>query len=237
MRRLSLLILMALASTSQAVKLLESQYSLTANPQQGFKLQVWLTLAAKFPKDNRLLVAEFACNLKKDGALKFRHLNLPEYIWGDVEDEQAVTAAFLSEKQFKVGEVAATCQGGQLVVNTPSAAKLLVFFPDQPTTPELAAVRHQLDISEDVTFSAAGLRIMRVPLSLTNKTLTATEPAAGLAVAVTQAGILKPIANGIKSTPAALNTGMAYTVHVISGKSYNVRIAGGQVTGWVSDKP
>lgn len=232
-----MLILASLFSSSSAVTLADAEYSLTANVQQGFKLLVWLTLAPEFPKDARLVVAEFACNVNKDGALKFRHLNLPQYVWGDASDEQAVTQKFLGKTQLTVGSVTASCNSGKLLVQVKPPARLATVFPDIPLDAAAVEVRRNLDISPDVTFGAGGLRVMRVPFALKGGALSTPETASGLAMGVTQLGLLKPLANGNKTTPVSIQPTLPYTLHVIAGKSYNLTVSGNQLTGWVSDRP
>ena len=232
-----MLILVSLLSTGGAVKLQDTQFTLSANPQQGFKLLAWLTLAPEFPKDTRLLVAEFACNVSKDGALKFRHLDVQDYVWGDRDDENAVTKMFLGKTSFKVGPVLASCDGGKLVVQVLPPAKLQAAFPDLPLDSTALDFRREHDISPEVTFSAGGLRVMRVPFLLRNGMLSTPETSSGLAMGVTQFGVLKPLANGSRATPVKIQSGLPYTLHVVAGQSYNLTVSGGQLTGWVSDKP
>lgn len=232
-----MLILASLLSTGGAVKVADTQYTLAANAQQGFKLLAWLTLAPEFPKDKRLVVAEFTCNVNKDGMLKFRHLDVQDFVWGDAEDEKAVTQMFLTKSSFRVGQVTASCNNGKLVVNVNAPAKFTTAFPDIPLDAAAVAYRREHDISPEVTFSASGLRVMRVPFLLKNGVLTTPETDSGLAMGVTQLGILKPLANGTKTTPVTIKPALPYTLHVIAGKSYNLSVSGRQLTGWVSDKP
>lgn len=232
-----MLILASLVPTSRAVTLVDTQFTLSANPQQGFKLLTWLTLGPEFPKDARLVAAEFACNVNKDGALRFRHLNLPQYIWGDADDEKAVAQQVLSKTRLKVGAVTASCDSGKLVVQVTPQGKLATAFPDLPLDAAAVEVRRNLDISPDVTFGAGGLRVMRVPFTLKGGVLSTPETASGLAMGVTQLGVLKPLANGTQALPVSINPNLPYTLHVIAGKSYNLTVSGGQLTGWVSDRP
>ena len=232
-----MLILFSLLSTGSSVKLADTQFTLSANPQQGFKLLTWLTLAPDFPKDARLIVAEFACNVNKDGALRFRHLNMPQYVWGDADDEKAVTQQFLSKTQLKIGPVTASCNGGKLVVQVAPPTKLVTAFPDTPLSAAEVEVWRNLDVSPDVTFGPGGVQVMRVPFALKGKVLSTPETASGVAMGVTQLGVLKPLANGTRAMPASIQPALPYTLHVIAGKSYNLTVSGGQLTGWVSDKP
>ena len=77
------------------------------------------------------------------------------------------------------------------------------------------ATTRALGISEDVTFSANGVRLARVPFTFRNGVLSAPERAQGLAMGVTQNGSLKPVANGTDSTPVPVKPGQPYTLHVI----------------------
>ncbi|WP_156953174.1 hypothetical protein [Deinococcus frigens] len=234
-----MLILFSLLSISSAVKLADTQFTLSANPQQGFKLLTWLTLAPEFLKDARLVVAEFACNVNKDGTLRFRHLNMPQYVWGDTEDEKAVAQQVLSKTRLKVGAVTASCDSGKLVVQVTPPGNLATIFPNLPLDAAVVEIQRNLDISPDVTFGAGGLRVMRVPFPFTLKggVLSTPETASGLAMGVTQLGVLKPLANGTQAMPVSIEPALPYTLHVIAGKSYNLTVSGSQLTGWVNDKP
>ncbi|WP_415785914.1 hypothetical protein [Deinococcus saxicola] len=232
-----MLILLSLLPTGSAVKLADTQFTLSANPQQGFKLLTWLTLTPEFPKEARLVAAEFACNVNKDGALRFRHLNMPQYVWGNVEDEKAVAQQVLSKTRLTVGSVTASCDGGKLIVQVTPPGELATAFPDLPLDAAAVEVRRNLDISPDVTFGAGGLRVMRVPFNLKGGVLSTPETASGLAMGVTQLGVLKPLANGTQALPVSINPNLPHTLHVIAGKSYNLTVSGSQLTGWVSDSP
>lgn len=232
-----MLILCALLSSSSAAKLADARYTLAAIPGETFLFQAWLTLAPEFPKDKRLVVAEFGCNVSKDGLLKFRRLNFQDYVWGDEEDEQAVTRQFLSKTGFRAGAVTASCREGRLVVQVAAPAKLSTAFPDLALDTAQLALRRSLNISPEVSFSGSTVKLMRVPFVFKSGFLTTPETDSGLALGVTQLGVLKPLANGIKTTPVKVNANLPYTLHVVAGKAYNLTVSGRQVTAWVSDKP
>lgn len=239
MRLSSLLIaaFLGVTSSSSAVQIVNTQFTVTAEARQGFRLLAWLMLAPEFPKDKRVVVAELNCSEANAGMLRFRALNIQDAVQGDEADQAAVAVAIYANKQLKVGKLTASCLEGKLKVNTPSAAALRSAFPDRSLPADQVATERALGVSQEVTFSASGARLMRVPFAFQNGVLSAPERASGLAMGVTQGGILKPVANGLTSTPVVVKISQPYTLHVIAGMWFNMTVNGGQLTAWVSRKP
>lgn len=230
--------LLASASSASAVKIADTQFSITAEVGRGFRLLTWLTLAPEFPKQKRTVVAELNCSDGPTGGLRFRGLNVQDMPQGNEQDQAAVAAIIFKGGRLKVGSLTASCVNGRLNVSTASAAALRSIFADHPQTAEQVATARALGISEDVTFSATGVRLARVPFAVRNGVLSAPERAEGLAMGVTQGGVLKPVANGLTSTPVPLKTGQPYTLHVIASDLWlNLTVNGGQLTAWMDRKP
>lgn len=239
MRLSSLLIAAVIGFTPScsAVQIVNTHFTVTAEARHGFRLLAWLTLAPEFPKDKRVVVAELNCSDASTGALRFRALIIQDAVQGDDADQVAVAAAIYANKQLKVGKLTASCFGGKLKVNTPSAAALRSTFPDHPLPADQVAAERALGVSQEVTFTASGARLMRVPFTFRDGVLSAPERVAGLAMGVTQDGILKPVTNGLTSTPVSVKTSQPYTLHVVAGLWFNMTVNGGQFTAWVSRKP
>lgn len=229
------LTILALLSTSQAVTLVDTKYAINANPAQGFQLLAWFTLKADFPKDTRLVLAQFGCNTGKNGTLQIRHLNLPDYVWGDTEDEEAISAQVMTPAGLHASGVTASCASGRLKVQFQDLAAMRAALPYFEEDTDTLALRRSLGISRDVTFSERGLMYFNLPVVLQGGQLSAPETPAGVAVGVTQGSSgVQAVALGAKSTPVSVRAGLPYTLHyVIAGQWYNLQLDDATLTGWM----
>ncbi|GAA5504351.1 hypothetical protein Dxin01_04121 [Deinococcus xinjiangensis] len=233
MRKMALLFA-ALASTSGALTVDRTSYSVTANPQQGFKLRAWFNLAAEFPKDERNVLLEFKCNLGKQGAVSFLKPD-PRYQWGDEVDQQSILKKYVSGGQFRDGTLSASCLDQKLVVNAGTGVALRKAFPDEKESLELLQFRQSLDMRRDMIFNPSGMTLFDVPIHLQGNLFSAPDTAPGVAIGVNQGGAVQSVAIGAKSTPVKINPAKPYTVHVVlGGLWYNLTFSGGQVTAWKS---
>jgi hypothetical protein len=231
-------VLLASASSSSAGKIVDSQFSITADVGRGFRLLAWVTLAPEFPKEKRVVVAELNCSDGSTGGLRFRALNVQKLPPGNEQDQVAVAAAIYTGNRLKIGPVTASCLSGKLKLNTASAAALRSIFADHPRSPEQLAAARAIGVSEDVTFSANAVWLARVPFVFRSGVLSTPERASGLAMGVTQGRVLKPLANGMTSTPMPFKAGQPYTLHVITSDLWlNLTINGGQLIAWMQRKP